>query len=182
MIFAFGFTQSTLEDFDGNYAQYDGVPNWGTANGLGGVSVTADPLDANNQVAEIISSAAGDAWQQADLLLQTNRADLSSDNTISVDVYATQDFNMMLKVEDVDGAGATTSGAQQSYVSGNGWQTLVFTYDSSIDNSNTIRSSIGVGLDWFTPIGPLNFSFAHPITKASGDKTETFRFNLGTTF
>ena len=55
MIFAFGFTQSTLEDFDGNYAQYDGVPNWGTANGLGGVSVTADPLDANNQVAEIIS-------------------------------------------------------------------------------------------------------------------------------
>jgi outer membrane protein insertion porin family len=55
-------------------------------------------------------------------------------------------------------------------------------YDSSIDNSNTIRSSIGVGLDWFTPIGPLNFSFAHPITKASGDKTETFRFNLGTTF
>jgi len=55
-------------------------------------------------------------------------------------------------------------------------------YDSSIDNSNTIRSSIGVGLDWYTPIGPLNFSFAHPITKASGDKTETFRFNLGTTF
>ena len=134
MIFAFGFTQSTLEDFDGNYAQYDGVPNWGTANGLGGVSVTADPLDASNQVAEIISSAAGQSWQQADLLLQTNRADLSSDNTISVDVYATQDFTMMLKVEDVDGGGATTSGAQQSYVSGNGWQTLVFTYDSSVDN------------------------------------------------
>jgi hypothetical protein len=168
MIFAFGFTQSTLEDFDGNYAQYDGVPNWGTANGLGGVSVTADPLDANNQVAEIISSAAGDAWQQADLLLQTNRADLSSDNTISVDVYATQDFNMMLKVEDVDGAGATTSGAQQSYVSGNGWQTLVFTYDSSIDNLGIANGEYrkvsffpnwagnqsgtnGVNADWNTP-------------------------------
>ena len=55
-------------------------------------------------------------------------------------------------------------------------------YDSSIDDSNKIRSSIGIGVDWFTPIGPLNFSLASPITKASSDETESFRFNLGTTF
>ena len=55
-------------------------------------------------------------------------------------------------------------------------------YDSSIDDSNKIRSAIGFGVDWFTPIGPLNFSLASPITKASSDETETFRFNLGTTF
>ncbi len=54
-------------------------------------------------------------------------------------------------------------------------------YDSSLDN-NKIRSSIGLALDWYSPIGPLNFSLAQPITKAKGDKTETFRFNLGTTF
>ena len=54
--------------------------------------------------------------------------------------------------------------------------------NSSIDDGSKIRSSIGLGIDWFTPIGPLNFSFAHPITKSSTDKTETFRFNLGTTF
>ena len=54
-------------------------------------------------------------------------------------------------------------------------------YDSSLDNSK-IRSSLGIGLDWFSPLGPLNFSFAHPITKADGDRTEKFRFNLGTTF
>ncbi len=54
-------------------------------------------------------------------------------------------------------------------------------YDSSLDNSE-IRSSIGIALDWFSPIGPMNFSLAHPITKADGDKTESFRFNLGTTF
>jgi outer membrane protein assembly factor BamA len=28
----------------------------------------------------------------------------------------------------------------------------------------------------------MNFSFAYPVTKVTGDKTETFRFNLGTTF
>ena len=54
-------------------------------------------------------------------------------------------------------------------------------YDSNIDNSK-IRSSTGVAMDLLTPIGPLNFSLSKPITKSSTDKTESFRFNLGTTF
>ena len=45
-----------------------------------------------------------------------------------------------------------------------------------------IRSSTGFGVDWLTPVGPLKFTFAVPITKADTDKTETFRFDLGTTF
>ena len=55
-------------------------------------------------------------------------------------------------------------------------------YDSGADQSNFIRSSTGIGMDWLTPIGPLNFSLTQPITKKSTDVTETFRFNLGTTF
>jgi outer membrane protein insertion porin family len=55
-------------------------------------------------------------------------------------------------------------------------------YSNTIDDSNTIRSATGITIDWFTPIGPLNFSFAQDITKASTDKTESFQFNLGTTF
>ena len=55
-------------------------------------------------------------------------------------------------------------------------------YDSSLDDKSTIRSSAGIGLNLLTPIGPLSFSFANPITKASSDKIETFRFNLGTQF
>ncbi len=54
-------------------------------------------------------------------------------------------------------------------------------YDSSLDNSK-IRSSTGIGLNVLTPIGPLSFSLAQPITKANSDQTESFRFNLGTTF
>ena len=54
-------------------------------------------------------------------------------------------------------------------------------YDSSLDISG-IRSSIGIGLDWLTPIGPLTFSLAHPITKETTDIEETFRFNIGTSF
>ncbi len=54
-------------------------------------------------------------------------------------------------------------------------------YDSSLDKSK-IRSSIGFGVDWFTVVGPLNFSISQPLTKADTDKTETIRFNIGTTF
>ena len=54
--------------------------------------------------------------------------------------------------------------------------------DNILDDGNKLRSSVGLGIDWFTPIGPLNFSLSHPVTKSSTDKTETFRFNLGTTF
>ena len=55
-------------------------------------------------------------------------------------------------------------------------------YSDTIDESNEIRSSVGVAIDWFTVIGPLNFSLAQPISKKGTDKTETFRFQIGTTF
>ena len=55
-------------------------------------------------------------------------------------------------------------------------------YNSSLADESKIRSSIGLAIDFFTPIGPLNFTFSEPITKGKNDITEFFRFNLGTTF
>ena len=55
-------------------------------------------------------------------------------------------------------------------------------YNSAIDDSSKIRSSVGIGIDWLTLVGPLNFSLSHAISKKDTDKLETFRFNLGTTF
>ena len=54
-------------------------------------------------------------------------------------------------------------------------------YNGSLDK-NGIRSSIGIGIDWLTAVGPLTFSFAQPITKESTDIEESFRFNIGTSF
>ena len=62
---------------------------------------------------------------------------------------------------------------------GNSWGV---DYNKSLGQSNTIRSSAGLSVDWFTPIGPLNFSLSEVITSAKTDKKEFFRFNLGTTF
>tara|TARA_B100000989_G_scaffold284287_1_gene250965 strand:+ start:1149 stop:3401 length:2253 start_codon:yes stop_codon:yes gene_type:complete len=55
-------------------------------------------------------------------------------------------------------------------------------YSSALDDSNTIRTSTGVTLEWITPIGPLSFSFSEVLSKASTDKTQSFKFQLGTTF
>ena len=54
-------------------------------------------------------------------------------------------------------------------------------YNSSLD-SNKIRSSAGIAINWFSAIGPLSFSYAIPLTEASTDVTENFRFQIGTSF
>ena len=54
-------------------------------------------------------------------------------------------------------------------------------YDSSLD-SNKVRSSAGLAVNWFSTIGPLTFSYAIPITEEDTDITEKFRFQIGTSF
>ena len=55
-------------------------------------------------------------------------------------------------------------------------------YNSALNDESKIRSSVGISVDFLTPVGPLSFSLSEPITKGSNDITESFRFNLGTTF
>ena len=55
-------------------------------------------------------------------------------------------------------------------------------YDASLDNNGDIRASTGIGMNVITPIGPFSFSLSEVLAKENTDKTETFRFNLGTTF
>ena len=50
------------------------------------------------------------------------------------------------------------------------------------DNSNPIRSSVGVGLIWASPFGPLRFDYAVPITKGQYDRVQQFKFGGGTSF
>ncbi|MGO3667185.1 MAG: outer membrane protein assembly factor BamA [Vreelandella alkaliphila] len=45
-----------------------------------------------------------------------------------------------------------------------------------------LRYSVGIGLSWLTPVGPLTFSVAEPLSDKSGDDTQFFQFSLGQTF
>ena len=55
-------------------------------------------------------------------------------------------------------------------------------YSNAVGDSSHIRSSTGVGLEWFSPIGPFTFTLAQPISKIDTDHTQSFQFNIGTTF
>jgi len=62
---------------------------------------------------------------------------------------------------------------------GNVWEV---DYDDSLKDSNKLRSSTGVNASWISPLGPMTFTLATNLSKASTDKTESFNFNLGTSF
>jgi outer membrane protein insertion porin family len=49
-------------------------------------------------------------------------------------------------------------------------------------DSSALRSSAGVGVIWDSPLGPLRFDFAFPITKEGYDRTQVFRFSGGAKF
>jgi len=51
-----------------------------------------------------------------------------------------------------------------------------------LGNSPKPRLSIGVGVNWVSPFGPLRIDIAHALLKQEGDETKLFSFNVGTQF
>lgn len=49
-------------------------------------------------------------------------------------------------------------------------------------NANNLRASIGIGVSWISPMGPLRLAFAKPVKKFEGDKIQTMQFQIGTNF
>jgi len=51
-----------------------------------------------------------------------------------------------------------------------------------VGNSPKPRLSIGVGVNWVSPFGPLRIDIAKALLKQKGDDTKLFSFNVGTAF
>lgn len=51
-----------------------------------------------------------------------------------------------------------------------------------VDDSSSIRMSVGTGINWRSPFGPIRIAFAKAIVKQEFDKTELFRFSFGSRF
>jgi outer membrane protein insertion porin family len=58
----------------------------------------------------------------------------------------------------------------------------VFGENDTRANAKDLRASVGVGLSWISPVGPLRFAIANPIRKFTGDKIQKFQFQIGTSF
>ncbi len=116
--------------------------------GLGGATIEAAPIGNNGNSLKLESLATGNPWQGAFVDQVETFLDLTDNKTIEVDVYATQAFNLLLKVEDGNGPNAAAS---QSYTAPNTWQTLTFTMDESLDNTgvaNGVYSRFVVFPNW----------------------------------
>jgi len=60
------------------------------------------------------------------------------------------------------------------------------TNDASAGNltngPDMLRASVGVGLSWISPMGPLRLSYGKPVRKFRTDRIEKFQFQIGTAF
>ncbi|WP_417793141.1 outer membrane protein assembly factor BamA [Terasakiella pusilla] len=54
--------------------------------------------------------------------------------------------------------------------------------NSNVQDASSIRTSVGFGISWISPMGPIGLDWAIPLMKEDYDKTEYFRFSLGTSF
>lgn len=57
-----------------------------------------------------------------------------------------------------------------------------YTGDCTVSDSMAFRASVGAGIIWQSPFGPLRMEAAYPILKQDSDQTEKFRFSIGTRF
>ncbi len=57
----------------------------------------------------------------------------------------------------------------------------VYGETEKVDFAN-MRASVGVGLSWLSPVGPLRIAFANPVRKFAGDKIQKVQFQIGTSF
>jgi outer membrane protein insertion porin family len=57
----------------------------------------------------------------------------------------------------------------------------IFGADESIQMGD-LRTSVGVGISWISPVGPLRLAFAKPLSKFDSDKIQTMQFQIGTSF
>ncbi|MEA2906597.1 MAG: outer membrane protein insertion porin family [Alphaproteobacteria bacterium] len=77
------------------------------------------------------------------------------------------------------------AGSLWNYVGPKDWTTGPGATGESLTvagNSMFVNSSVGVGLLWASPFGPLRFDLAYPITKQASDRKQYFRFGGGATF
>ena len=127
------FSQVVLEDFESGFPPED----FNGFSGLEGVpSLTGAPgTDGGVVSGQIITNEAGNPWQGANLLLQDNYLDLTSDKTMTLDVYSDVPFSMLARTA-AGQAGAVDSASDATHT-GNGWETLNFDFTEQLDGTLT---------------------------------------------
>ena len=62
------------------------------------------------------------------------------------------------------------------------WGVISDSYSSNLIVNSTSRAGYGLGLEWFSPVGPIQLMFAAPLLEEPDDKTSNFEFTMGQRF
>ena len=106
--------------------------------------VVADPATGgtNGDVLKIVTSAGGNGWQNAQLFLQGDLLDLTTDDkVVTVDVYSESAFMMLAKTATPSNGGAES--ATDASHTGSGWETLTFDFSDPKDNTPVANDIFG---------------------------------------
>jgi outer membrane protein insertion porin family len=95
-------------------------------------------------------------------------------------VEAQTPFHFLPKESGMRGAVFADAGSLWNYKGPTSWNVTGETL-TPVDSSS-IRASVGAGILWQSPFGPLRFDFAFPLMKENYDKVQQFRFSGGTRF
>ncbi len=128
---SFGYSQQVvLEDFEG------AAPSTELFDGFTSATVVANPTNAAENSLELITAAAGQAWQGAKLVVQNTTIDMTTtDKTMSVDIYSTTARDFLVKLTDGDIGGADNAQESKTAAShtGSGWETLTLDFNIGAD-------------------------------------------------
>ena len=130
-------------------------------------SVVADPVSGgvNGQVLSGTQGPGGDPWQGIEFVQTEKKSKLTTNKLMTVDVYCSQAFSLLAKVEQ--GGTGPISATGQSYTTPGQWQTLTFNFAVPMDNSVVANGEYqkiiffgnwkSTNDGWNSPIVPLTF-------------------------
>ena len=109
-------------------ATYTGLTQFGGA----AAAVVADPASGgtNGQVLKGTQQNTGDVWQGIVFFQTAKKAKLTTNKTMTIDVFSTQTFNLLARVEN----GGPASATSQAYTTPGQWQTLTFDFSVFYDS------------------------------------------------
>jgi hypothetical protein len=145
LITSIGFSQTydLLESFNST----------GLEDGFGGTTTaySTDPTDETTQVVKITSTnGTGEVWQGINVVLTSNYTlTAATQLSMQLDVYSTTAITIAPKAQG--GVSGATSSVTYVEHTGNGWQTLTFTFDKSLDNqgpANGNYSDFALHINW----------------------------------
>jgi len=159
MVFSFGYSQDQLLGFESTES---GGVNGGPFGNGPAPTVEAGTGSNTTQVLKIVGNPTGEPWQGINLTL-TSPVNLTTTKTMTMDVFSDTPITFLVKVTGGSGAGnPAIVAASASHPGGSTWQTISFTFNTSLDGQPAPANGVYTGFVIHTYWAPGAVAFFNP--------------------